>query len=195
RPWTVARETATLDHLSRGRVIFGAGLGFPPDLEFGSFGEPTDDRERAELLDEGLEILDGLWSGEPVTTDGRHYRLEGVRFLPRPVQRPRIPVWVAGMWPNRAPFRRAARWDGVFPIAVIDGGPIPIPPDAFADALAFTRSLRTSDEPLDAVVQGAPDTEPGDYAAAGATWWLLTDDGDAGWEERVLGDIRRGPPR
>ena len=148
-------------------MIFGAGLGFPPDLEFGSFGEPTDDRERAELLDEGLAILDGFWSGEPVAVEGRHHRLDGVRFLPRPVQRPRIPIWIAGMWPNRAPFRRAARWDGVFPIAVADGGPIPIGPDAFAEAVAFTRSLRTSDAPLDAVVQGAPDTEPGDYAGRG----------------------------
>jgi alkanesulfonate monooxygenase SsuD/methylene tetrahydromethanopterin reductase-like flavin-dependent oxidoreductase (luciferase family) len=195
RPWTVARETVTLDHLSRGRVVFGAGLGFPPDVEFGAFGEPTGDRERAELLDEGLEILDGLWSGEPVTVEGKHYLMDGVRFLPKPVQRPRIPVWVAGMWPNRAPFRRAARWDGVFPIAVVDDGPCPIGPDAFAEALAFTRSLRTSDAPLDAVVQGAPDTEPGEYERAGATWWLLTDDGGPGWAERIVVEIRGGPPR
>jgi alkanesulfonate monooxygenase SsuD/methylene tetrahydromethanopterin reductase-like flavin-dependent oxidoreductase (luciferase family) len=195
RPWTVARETVTLDHLSRGRVIFGAGLGFPPDLEFGSFGEPTDDRERAERLDEGLAILDGFWSGEPVAVEGRHHRLDGVRFLPRPVQLPRIPIWIAGMWPNRAPFRRAARWDGVFPIAVADGDPVPIGPDAFAEAVAFTRSLRTTDAPFDAVVQGAPDTEPGEYQAAGATWWLLADDGEEGWQEPVLAEIRRGPPR
>jgi alkanesulfonate monooxygenase SsuD/methylene tetrahydromethanopterin reductase-like flavin-dependent oxidoreductase (luciferase family) len=126
---------------------------------------------------------------------GRHHRLDGVRFLPRPVQRPRIPVWIAGMWPNRAPFRRAARWDGVFPIAVADGAPIPIAPDAFAEAVAFTRSLRTSDAPFDAVVQGAPDTEPGEYGAAGATWWLLADAGEEGWVEQVLAEIRRGPPR
>jgi alkanesulfonate monooxygenase SsuD/methylene tetrahydromethanopterin reductase-like flavin-dependent oxidoreductase (luciferase family) len=195
RPWTVARETVTLDHLSGGRVIFGAGLGFPPDVEFGSFGEPTGDAERAELLDEGLAILDGLWSGEPVTIDGRHYTLHGIRFLPRPAQRPRIPVWIAGMWPNRAPFRRAAKWDGVFPIAVVDGEPGPISADAFAEASAFTRSLRTVDAPFDAVVQGAPDSDPREYAAAGATWWLLTDDGGPGWEERLLGQIRLGPPR
>jgi alkanesulfonate monooxygenase SsuD/methylene tetrahydromethanopterin reductase-like flavin-dependent oxidoreductase (luciferase family) len=194
RPWTVARETVTLDHLSHGRVIFGAGLGFPPDVEFGSFGEPTGDRERAELLDEGLAVLDGLWSGEPVTVDGRHHRVDGVRFLPRPVQRPRIPVWIAGMWPTHAPFRRAARWDGVFPIAVTDGQPGAISSAAFAEALAFTLSIRRSDAPFDAVVQGAPNTDPGEYAAAGATWWLLTDDGGPGWEERILGEIRAGPP-
>lgn len=195
RPWTVARATVTLDHLSAGRVVFGAGLGFPPDVEFGSFGEPTGDGERAELLDEGLSILDGFWSGEPVTVDGRHYRLDGVRFLPRPIQRPRIPVWIAGMWPNRAPFRRAARWDGVFPISAIDGEPCPISPDAFTEAVAFTRSVRGSDAPLDAVVQGAPETDPAAYAAAGATWWLLSDDGGPGWEERILDGIRDGPPR
>jgi alkanesulfonate monooxygenase SsuD/methylene tetrahydromethanopterin reductase-like flavin-dependent oxidoreductase (luciferase family) len=196
RPWKVARETVTLDHLSGGRVIFGAGLGYPPELEFGSLGEPASDRERGELLDEGLAILDGLWSGRPVSSEGSHFRIDGVRFLPRPVQRPRIPVWIAGMWPNRAPFRRAARWDGVFPIAQIGGEPGPIDPDLFAEALAFTRSVRSSDAPFDAVVQGAPDTEPGDYAAAGATWWILTDDGGPGdWQERVLDAIRAGPPR
>ena len=194
RPWTVARETVTLDHLSHGRVIFGAGLGFPPAVEFGSFGEPTGDRERAELLDEGLAILDGLWSGEPITVDGRHHRVDGVRFLPRPVQSPRIPVWVAGMWPNHAPFRRATQWDGVFPIAVTDGEPDAISPATFAEALAFTRSVRGSEGSFDAVVQGAPDTDPGEYAAAGATWWLLTDDGGPGWEDRILGEIRAGPP-
>ena len=129
-----------------------------------------------------------------MTTDGRHYRLEGVRFLPRPVQRPRIPVWIAGMWPNRAPFRRAARWDGVFPIAVA-GEPIPIRPDAFAEAVGFTQSQRTSDAPFEVVVQGAPDTEPGEYEAAGATWWLLADDGEEGWQEQVLAEICDGPPR
>jgi len=195
RPWKLARETVSLDHLSHGRLVFGAGLGFPPAVEFGSFGEPTGERERAELLDDGLAILDRLWSGEPATVDGRHYRIDGVTFLPRPVQRPRIPVWIAGMWPNRAPFRRAARWDGVFPIAVFEGAPRPITPDAFAEALGFTRALRESDAPFDAVVQGAPDTDPGDYETAGATWWLLTDDGGPGWEDRILGEIRDGPPR
>jgi len=157
----------TSRHHADGRHRHALGLpSLGSAIEFGSFGEPTGDRERAEILDEGLAILDGLWSGEPVTIDGRHHRIDGVRFLPRPVQRPRIPVWVAGMWPNRAPFRRAARWDGVFPIVVVDGEPSPIPPEAFAEALAFTRSLRESDAPFDAVVQGAPDTDPGDYAAA-----------------------------
>jgi alkanesulfonate monooxygenase SsuD/methylene tetrahydromethanopterin reductase-like flavin-dependent oxidoreductase (luciferase family) len=194
RPWVLARQTVTLDHLSHGRVIFGAGLGFPPDVEFGSFGEPTDDRERAALLDEGLAMLDGLWSGEPVRSEGGRYRLDGVRFLPRPIQRPRIPVWIAGMWPNRAPFRRAARWDGVFPIAVEDGGPQPIGPEAFAEAVAFTRALRADDAPLDAIVQGAPDTDPSDYEAVGATWWLLATDEGPDWQDQVLEDIRSGPP-
>jgi alkanesulfonate monooxygenase SsuD/methylene tetrahydromethanopterin reductase-like flavin-dependent oxidoreductase (luciferase family) len=195
RPWKLARETVTLDHLSHGRLVLGAGLGFPPEVEFGSFGEPTGERERSEILDEGLAILDRLWSGEPVTFHGRHLEIEGVTFLPRPVQRPRIPVWIAGMWPNRAPFRRAARWDGVFPIAMSGREPCPITPDAFADAIRFTRSHRGSDAPFDAVVSRAPGTEPGDYEAAGATWWLLTAEEGQGWEDTILGAIRDGPPR
>jgi alkanesulfonate monooxygenase SsuD/methylene tetrahydromethanopterin reductase-like flavin-dependent oxidoreductase (luciferase family) len=156
RPWKLARETVTLDHLSHGRLILGAGLGFPPDVEFGSFGEPTGARERAELLDEGLTILDRLWSGEPATFHGRHHTIEEVTFLPRPVQRPRIPVWIAGMWPNRAPFRRVARWDGVFPIAMSEGEPCPITPDAFTEAIRFTRSLRGSDAPSMRWSRGRP---------------------------------------
>ena len=92
RPWTLARETVTLDHLSRGRLIVGAGLGFPVDVEFERLGEETDDRVRAQKLDEGLDILTGLWSGEPFSYQGEHYQLDNVTFLPRPVQQPRIPI-------------------------------------------------------------------------------------------------------
>jgi len=115
RPWKVARETATLDVLSGGRLVFGVSLGSLGQEEFEAFGEDPDPRVRAERLDEGLEIVSGLWSGEPFSFRGRHYRVDQTVFRPTPVQAPRIPVWVAGQWPNRRPFRRAARWDGVFP--------------------------------------------------------------------------------
>ena len=101
RPWKVARETVTLDRLSGGRLVLGVGLGEPPTDEFGSFGEPTDAVVRAAMLDEGLEVLTRLWSGETVSFQGRHYRVEEVAFQPTPVQRPRIPIWVAGAWPRR----------------------------------------------------------------------------------------------
>jgi predicted enzyme related to lactoylglutathione lyase len=115
RPWKLAREVASLDHLSRGRVVLGVGLGGRPAFE--SFGEEADERVRAQKLDEALEILVRLWSAEPTRFEGRHLRVNGVRFLPAPLQRPRPPVWVAGIWPGGAPFRRAARFDGVFPLS------------------------------------------------------------------------------
>ncbi len=127
RPWKVARETVTLDRFSGGRLTLGVGLGYPPEAEFGTFGEETDDRVRAAKLDEGLDILDGLWSGGEFSYDGEHYKLAGAAFQPRPLQEPRIPVWCGGWWPNRRPFRRAARWDGVAPELVAGGHPDPLP--------------------------------------------------------------------
>jgi hypothetical protein len=115
RPWQLARETATLDLLSGGRLVVGVGLGNPPGAEFEHFGEDGDARRRARRLDEGLVILNGLWSGEPFGFNGEEYRMRETVFLPTPVQRPRPPIWVAAHWPARAPLRRAARWDGVFP--------------------------------------------------------------------------------
>lgn len=115
RPWKVARETVSMDLLSRGRLIMGVGLGAPPDLDFGSFGEEEDDRLRARKMDEGLTILAGLWSGEAFRYEGEFYSVREVQFLPRPIQQPRIPVWIGGGWNTPAAARRAARWDGFFP--------------------------------------------------------------------------------
>jgi alkanesulfonate monooxygenase SsuD/methylene tetrahydromethanopterin reductase-like flavin-dependent oxidoreductase (luciferase family) len=174
RPWKVARETATLDHLSGGRLIFGAGLGFPPDAEFSAFGEEADDRVRARKLDEGLAILDGLWSGRPFTFSGEHYDVDSVTFRPSPVQSPRIPVWCAGWWPNRAPFRRAARWDGVIPERI--GGDT-LSPEEVAEIARFIEQHRESDGPFDIVIngysEGVQDADLMDrYAQAKTTWWL-----------------------
>jgi alkanesulfonate monooxygenase SsuD/methylene tetrahydromethanopterin reductase-like flavin-dependent oxidoreductase (luciferase family) len=116
RSQQVARQVATLDNLSGGRVVFGAGLGGPIEDEHGSFGEPTDPRLLAAMLDEGLGLLDRYWSGRPVTHDGAHYRVDDVTLLPTPVQRPRVPVWIGGDWPRRRPMRRAAHWDGASPL-------------------------------------------------------------------------------
>src|SRR5262249_11423353 len=117
RPWKVARETVSLDHLSHGRLILGVGSGGSPD-EFDDLGEEVSAKARAAMLDEGLEVLAGLWSAAPLHFEGTHYHVHGAQFLPRPLQTPRIPVWVAGGWPHTAPFRRASRWDGVFPLDV-----------------------------------------------------------------------------
>ncbi len=121
RPWQLAKETTTLDRLSNGRLILGVGIGSPAYGDFGIFHEPAGERERAELLDEGLDILAGLWSGAKFSYQGSHFTVDPVRFTPTPVQRPRIPVWVGGVLPAARPIARAARWDGMVPIRFAGG--------------------------------------------------------------------------
>ena len=146
RPWQVVRQIVTLDHLSGGRATLGVGLGFPPKEEFELFGESGDARVRAELLDEALDVAAGLMSGGPFSYDGRHFRLDGVEFAPRPVQSPRVPIWVAGAWPARPPFRRAARYDGVVPIAKdANGEEILIDVPTMREVVAYTDEHRTDD--------------------------------------------------
>ena len=104
RPWKVAREAVTLDHLSHGRLVLGVGLGIDFWNEFRSFGgEAGDDAERARLLDDGIEIITRLWSGEPTSYRGDRLSVEGAQFLPRPLQQPRIPIWSAALWPPARP--------------------------------------------------------------------------------------------
>src|SRR5579875_1447387 len=117
RPWNVAREVVTLDRLSGGRMVFGVGLGFSVGPEFQDMGEESDPRVRGDLLDEGLAIVRAAWTGEPVTHDGPHHHLDGVTFLPTPLQ-PHVPVWVATERPRGRPVRRAAGCDGVFPVGL-----------------------------------------------------------------------------
>ena len=149
----LARETVTLDHLSNGRLVLGAGLGSHNHGELAPFGEVEDPRERARLLDTGLRKLAAYWGGE---------------LDPKPVQRPRIPVWIAARWPARRPVRRAARWDGLFPIELPG-------PDALAELAADVRELRHgSTAPFDLVVENPPGTEIGPWEAAGATWCLTS---------------------
>jgi alkanesulfonate monooxygenase SsuD/methylene tetrahydromethanopterin reductase-like flavin-dependent oxidoreductase (luciferase family) len=115
RPWKVARETATLDILSNGRLVLPVGLGALDDAGFEKVGEATDRRVRAAMLDEALDIVAGLWSGERFSYEGEYFKVRELTFLPRPVQRPRIPVWVVAAWPREKSMRRALRWDGLLP--------------------------------------------------------------------------------
>lgn len=207
RPAKLAREVTTLDRLTGGRMILGAGLGAPIADEYGSFGDTTDPRVLAERLDEGLHALTLLWSGEPVTYRGNQITVEDVTFLPTPVQRPRVPIWIGGFWPNKAPMRRAARWDGAIP--AMAGMEIARPP-----SVAEARSLVTflhdhraqnglADAPFDIVLGGA--SPPGDagrelvasLAATGITWWAegmpWTD--DLSRVDPLLRRIDQGPPR
>jgi len=182
RPWKLARETVSIDLLSEGRLILGVGLGGMPKEEHTRFGEDADDRVRARRLDEGLDILTGLWSGEPFSYQGEEYQVDEAAFLPRPVQQPRIPIWVAGYWPNRKPFRRAARWDGVIPARAPEergGMPQLLPPAETPAMVDYTMSHRDADSPFDVVLSAFMPPDPGQareiadsFAAAGATWLL-----------------------
>jgi alkanesulfonate monooxygenase SsuD/methylene tetrahydromethanopterin reductase-like flavin-dependent oxidoreductase (luciferase family) len=179
RPHVVARQAVTLDHLSAGRLVLGVGLGYPPDAEFEAFGEDGDDRIRAKKLDEALDILTGLWSGDPFSYDGEHHSVRDVTFLPAPVQQPRIPIWCAAMLPSRAPLRRAVRYDGVVPLRMSEEGmPELLSASDVGSLAAFAKSQRPDGAPFDIVVAGwtpdpaqlrdlAPERE-----AAGATWWF-----------------------
>ncbi|MQA01884.1 MAG: LLM class flavin-dependent oxidoreductase [Streptosporangiales bacterium] len=181
RPIKLAREVITLDRLTGGRMVFGAGLGAPIEDEFGRFGEPTDARVLAAHLDEGLDALALLWSGEPASYRGKHVTLDDVLCVPTPVQRPRVPVWVAGKWPNKPPMRRAARWDGVIPLLTdTEEGVVP-PVAEVRDLVGYVDDQRAAsgrtDLPFDVVVGGTTPTDPSGgeqvaaLAEAGATWW------------------------
>lgn len=178
RPVVVARQTATLDRLSGGRLTLGVGTGAFP-FEWDYLGEERDHRVRGEMLDEHLHLLDRLWTGEDVHHEGRFYRTAGpdwsARCYPPPVQRPRIPVWVGGTWPGTRPFIRAARWNGVVPMR-IDGKWEVADTAAVAERM---RALRTDPAPFDLAVPGESGTaDDGRHALyeqhtqAGATWWL-----------------------
>jgi alkanesulfonate monooxygenase SsuD/methylene tetrahydromethanopterin reductase-like flavin-dependent oxidoreductase (luciferase family) len=210
RPWKLASETATLDRLSNGRAILSVGLG-ALESGFAAFGEVTDRAQRAELLDEGLELLTRLWAGRPVHFEGKHYRVEvnESNFLtpppPPPVQQPRIPIWVVAAWPRKKSMARALRYDGLLPNVLGGGGEVrmsPATPQEVGEMRAYVAAQRAEKTPFDIVVEGeTPGEDPvaaaaivRPYAEAGATWWL-----EARWTTpslaMVLERIRQGPPK
>ena len=191
RPVKLARETATLDRLSGGRLVLGAGLGDDRyGNEYSKTGDELDRRVRGEMLDEALTILPTAWSGRPVHHRGRHYTVDDITFLPRPVQ-PTIPIWIAGYPGNMKPMRRAARFDGYFPVNLES-------PDQVThavDVLNTLRENRTPTKPFDIVVPCAPGADVAAYADAGATWWLTDFDPGTATVDRVRGVIDDGPLR
>ncbi len=225
RPWKVARETVTLDHLSNGRMVLPVGLGTPEDGGFQGVGEELNRKTRADLLDESLAIIDGLWTGEPFAHEGTHYNLKEMTFLPKPVQQPRIPVWVVGAWPRMKSMRRTVRWDGVVPVIMRgesaeqpemeqvgdrvreDGAYVGITVEDVAEIRAYADEQRPDGAPFDIVLEGwssASDKAKATaaiaaYEDAGATWWV-----EAVWSwlylpprdiEGLRARIREGPPR
>jgi alkanesulfonate monooxygenase SsuD/methylene tetrahydromethanopterin reductase-like flavin-dependent oxidoreductase (luciferase family) len=177
RPVKVARETATLDVLAQGRLVLGVGIGGDGSRELSAVREQTDDRVRGAMLDEHLHVLAAAWSGEPVHHHGTHYVVDGVQFLPTPVQR----------YGNRAPLLRAARHDGAVPIEVES-------PDQLAEVGAALRRERGDDpRPFDLVVGGRPGTDPRPFRDAGATWWTVSFPLETTADD-VRGVLREGPP-
>jgi len=220
RPLKLARETVSIDHLSNGRLTLGVGIGAFA-WEWEHLGEVADMKTRGAMLDEGLELLTRIWSGEPVAHEGEHYTVhvrdlpgyeEPAHFEPSPLQSPRIPIWVGGVWPNKKPFRRAARWDGVTPIKQGEGSDLvgPLRPSDLREIVAYVERYRTDNGPFDVVIAGhtegrdrSRDAEiVASYGEAGATWWLESiSPWDFGWTwqgpwpvEEMNRRIRAGPP-
>lgn len=207
RPWKLASESATLDNLSNGRVILSVGLG-AVDTGFVTFSEVTDRKKRAELLDEGLEVLTNMWSGEPFHFGGNHYDIEITEKTfnppPPPIQKPRIPIWVVGAWPRVKSMRRALRYDGLLPNVMGEDGKVrmsPATPDEIREMKQFIKGNREGDAPFDIIMEGqTPGDNPREaakiiapYEQAGATWWI-----EAMWStpeaDKVLKRIKQGPP-
>jgi len=205
RPWKIARETVTLDHLSNGRLILPVGLGAArDDAGFYKVGEAMDSKTRAKLLDESLEIITGLWSGKPVYYEGEHYHIQGMTLLPSPVQSPRIPIWVVGAWPRIKSMQRTLRYDGLLPNKLDANGKIEeISPDDIRAMKKYVEEHRSSTTPFDIVWEGRTPGEDLEksvaivrrWEEAGINWWM-----EAMWESDVTReDVRRrieqGPPR
>ena len=207
RPWKIASETATLDNLSNGRLILSVGLG-AVDTGFEDFGEITDRKTRAELLDESLHILTELWSGTPFNHQGQHYRVTVTKNTfqppPPPVQQPRIPIWVVGAWPSNKSMHRALKYDGLLPAILKDSGRVsmePIRSDQLMEIRSFVNANREPGVPFDIIVEGqTPLNDPArasqvvtSFKEAGATWWI-----EALWDEPdlevALSRVRHGPP-
>lgn len=203
RPWKVAREVATLDHLSNGRMVLPVGLGALDDRGFGAAGEATDRKTRAELLDESLEIITGLWRAEPFAFSGTHFQLDEVTFAPPPVQRLRVPIWVVGAWPKERSMARALRYDGLLPNVIEDGKFSELTPARVAEMRAYIDAHRAEETLFDIVADGVT---PGDdpsataaqvrpFAEAGATWWIESMWTGDNSPDALRRRIHQGPPR
>lgn len=183
RPQVLAKQLTTLDHLSNGRAVLGVGLGEPADTDFAAFGDPADPQERATLLDDGLQVLDGLLRG-PVVHRGARFMVES-EMRPRPVQRPRPPVWVAAVAPHRRPLARAVRWDGV----------VPLGPGKLLEPAELVDYLSAVDRPpgWEVVAARADGVRADEYAGAGATWLVEGTWPDGGWVGELRARISNGP--
>ncbi len=199
RPWKFAREMATLDVLSEGRLVVGVGLGSQAREEFAAFGEDPDPGRRHELVDEGLDIVCGLWSGQPFSYEGRHYRVAESLFVPSPIQQPRPPIWIGGRWPTRRSFRRAARFDGVFPTFEGAEHAERPTPEQLKAVVEYTQSHRVDPATaFDVVIEGQSGGQDHELVSAyqelGVTWWVEKLGWFRGPVEFTRRRIEQGPP-
>jgi alkanesulfonate monooxygenase SsuD/methylene tetrahydromethanopterin reductase-like flavin-dependent oxidoreductase (luciferase family) len=194
RPHLLARTLVGLDLLSEGRVIFGTGLGIATD--FAPFGETAEDKTRAAMLDEGLDLLCGYLSGKEINHHGKHYSADGVRLIPTPMQMPRIPIWIGGG--SKAALRRAAHWDGWIIGTVDENSKVTNPPEIIANDVAYICQLRNKRLPFDIAVDGVTkDTKSNlvrEYEQAGATWWFEAIHLSRGTLGELVSRIKAGPP-
>jgi alkanesulfonate monooxygenase SsuD/methylene tetrahydromethanopterin reductase-like flavin-dependent oxidoreductase (luciferase family) len=196
QPWELAKQTVALNRLSRGRLILGVGLGESPD--FAAFGQDGSLQDRARRLDEGLEILRRLWAGESVSHRGQWLLTDAV-LAPGPVGR--IPIWVGGRYGSPpGPTRRAARFDGFFPINVAWDLKRLLAPSQFAEMVAALAEERGTLSDFELVTAGISDADTGDgapidaFVKAGATWWLEIIEPKRGPLEQLRARIAAGPP-
>ncbi|HEY6935028.1 MAG TPA: LLM class flavin-dependent oxidoreductase [Marmoricola sp.] len=175
RPQVLARQATSLAVLSGGRFVLGLGLGDDWVGEFSAFGDEPDPRVRGRMLDEGLEALGGLLSGEPVDHRGPHYTVRDASFRPAPA----VPIWLAGRFGNRAPLRRAARHDGFFVIGLDRPGDL----DEVTTGLAELAPAPG----FDVVIDLRPGQDPAPWLDRGASWVLTR----IGPFDLDLADVRR----
>jgi alkanesulfonate monooxygenase SsuD/methylene tetrahydromethanopterin reductase-like flavin-dependent oxidoreductase (luciferase family) len=196
RPHLLARMITSLDKLSQGRLILGAGLG-AQDVEFTAFGDAGDKKVRAGMLDEGLELLPRLWSGEPVTHHGQHYTVENACLAHTPLQKPRPAIWIGGDSPPA--MRRAARWDGWLGGTCDEHSNTITSPERVAEIVTSIYKHRTSPQSFEIALQGV--TNPGQsdkilpYQQAGATWWFESIFPLRGSNDEMIARIQAGPAK
>ena len=204
RPWKLARELISLDQLSKGRLIFGAGLGEPEELEFSAFGENYSGKVRARRLDEGLEILDSLARGRVTSFSGNYFNLEKVKFKPKAVQAPRFPVWIAATLPYKSGVHRSLDWDGIFPVVMPKNDPM-IWENWFPSIEQFRLTVGrikkdlTDNRSFDFIASGklgernTKSCSYSEYEDAGATWWFHWVDETPGTFEETIEKVLAGP--
>jgi alkanesulfonate monooxygenase SsuD/methylene tetrahydromethanopterin reductase-like flavin-dependent oxidoreductase (luciferase family) len=199
RPQLLAQQVATIDLLSAGRLVFGVGLGSLPD-EYKRFGENPSMKVRGRRLDESLSVLQAMWSRGSLRHRGEFFTVDDVELLPKPAQEPHPPIWVAGRWPNKAPFRRAARFDGVMPThsSYAHGSFMTV--EELREVVDYVQDHRSRNDPFDVVMEGESSTSAhlevlvSGYGTAGLTWWIEKLGWWRGGPAAALTRIRSGPP-